>query len=274
MRRAFILVGAACAVLATSTLAQTVVKTDRQWSSEGQHMAFASPWCANYDKTLMEGRDYSDTITYQTGDLATATNVQLAWRWPLLPSPKCGVRGYNHVAWGNYDSGAVRSPVAPRQVSSIADFTLAYGVEDAGGYAVGTQGYNGLGEFYLTTKPGDANTKAIEIGWFWNAPLETRAWAATGKQLGTFKDRYRQSWKVAANVGGAAGLFVTFTPANATGRKVQGTFDGKGAIDFLRAAGVVKPEWWLNGVAIGVEPVKGMGTAVVRKFAVTVLTGR
>ena len=267
--RVMTLLGNIFALIASPTVAQTVVKTDRQWTSEGPHMAFASPWCLNYDKTLVEGRDYSDTITYQTGDLSTATNVQLSWRWPLVPSPKCGVRGYNHVAWGNYDSGAVRSPVAPRQVSSIADFTLAYEVEDAGGYTVGTQGYNGLGEFYLTTKPGDANTKAIEIGWYWNAPLTTRAWAATGKQLGTFKDRYRQSWKVSANVGGAAGLFVTFTPDNASGRRVKGTFDGKGALDFLIAAGVVKQEWWLNGAAIGVEPVKGMGTAVVRKFAVT-----
>jgi hypothetical protein len=264
MIRAFITL--ALALLAAPALGQTIVKTDRQWDgAEGQHMVYASPWCAD---GLVAGRDYSDTIAYHPGNLATATNVQLSWRWPLVTSPRCGVRAYNHVAWGNYDGGLVRSPVARRQVSSIAAFTLDYEVEDAGGYSTGYNGYNGLGEFYLTTKAGDANSKAIEIGWYWNAPLATRAWAATGKQLGTFKDRYKQSWKVAANVGGAAGMFVTFTPDNATGRKVKGTFDGKGALDFLRAAGIVKGEWWINGAAIGVEPEKGMGTAVVRKFAV------
>jgi hypothetical protein len=258
-------------LLASPLAAQTIVKTDRQWDgTEGQYMVYASPWCANYDKTLVEGRDYSDTISYRTGDLATATNVQLSWRWPLVSSPKCGVRGYNHVAWGNYDSGSVRSPVAPRQVSSVADFTLTYEVEDAGGYATGYNGYNGLGEFYLTKVAGDANTKAIEIGWYWNAPSATRAWAKSGRDLGTFKDRNKQSWKVAANVGGAAGLFVTFTPDNATGRKVKGDFDGKGAITYLTAAGVVQPTWWLNGAAIGVEPTGGVGTAVVRKFTVSV----
>lgn len=259
------------ALIASPLAAQTIVKTDRQWTSEGQHMAYAAPWCAQfYDKALVEGRDYADTISYQKGDLATATNVQLSWRWPLTPNLKCGVRGYNHVAWGNYDSGAVYSPVAPRQVSAIADLQFAYEVEDAGGYATGTQGYNGLGEFYLTKVAGDANTKAIEIGWYWNAPLETRKWALSGRQLGTFKDRYRQPWKVAANVGGAAGLFVTFTPDNATGRKVKGTFDGKGALTYLTAAGVVKPEWWLNGAAIGAEPLRGTGMALVRLFKVSV----
>jgi len=233
-------------------------------------MAFASPWSTYSNPQLVEGRDFLDTISFRQGDLALGKDIQFSWRWPMERPQNVGVFAYNHLGWANYDGGDVRSPVAPRQVSSIADFTLAYEVEDAGGYAVGTQGYNGLGEFYLTTKPGDAHAKAIEIGWFWNAPLATRAWAATGKQLGTFKDRYRQSWKVAANVGGAAGLYVTYTPDNATGRKVKGTFDGKGAIDFLSAAGVVKGEWWLNGAAIGVEPLRGMGTAVVRRFDVVV----
>lgn len=266
-----VLLALALALLATPLAAQTVVKADRQWTSEGQYMAYASPWCAQfYDNALVEGRDYSNTVTYQKGDLATATNVQLSWRWPLTPNTKCGVRGFDHVAWGNYDSGAVYSPVAPRQVSAITDLQFTYEVEDAGGYATGTQGYNGLGEFYLTKVAGDADTKAIEIGWYWNAPLETRNWTLTGKQLGTFKDRYKQPWKVAANVGGAAGLFVTFTPDNKTGRKVKGTFDGKGALDFLTAAGVVQPTWWLNGAGFGVEPIRGMGTANVRAFQVVV----
>ncbi len=39
-----------------------------------------------------------------------------------------------------------------------------------------------------------------------------------------------------------------FTPNNATGRKVEGTFDGKDALDFLRAAGVIKGEWWINAL--------------------------
>jgi hypothetical protein len=264
------LIGLMLAMFASPATAQLVIKGDREWSSEGPHMAYASPWCASYDKTLVEGRDYSDTITYQAGDLAKATNVQLSWRWPLLPSPKCGVRGYNHVAWGNYDGGAVRSPVAPRQVKAIADFTLAYEVEDAVGHSTGYTGYNGLAEFYLTTKAGDANAKAIEIGWFWNAPPATRTWALTGRQLGTFTDRYKLPWKVAANVGGPAGLFITFTPANATGRRVKRTFDGKGALDFLRAARLVKGDWWLNGAAVGVEPLAGTGTAMVRKFSVLV----
>lgn len=254
------------ALIATPLAAQTIVKTDRQWDgTEGQYQAYAAPWCAQfYDKSLVEGRDFVNTITYQAGDLASAKNVQFTWRWPDVTQRKCGVYAYDHVAWGNYDGGAVRSPVAPRQVSSIKDFTLAYQVD----YAADLKMFNGLGEFYLTKVAGDANTKAVEIGWFYNAPPETIAWAKTGKQLGTFTDRYGRAWSVAANKGGAAGFYITFIPTG--GKLFSGAFDGSGALTFLTAAGQIKPEWWVNGAAIGVEPLGWIGTALVRKFGVTV----
>jgi hypothetical protein len=233
-------------------------------------MAFASPWCAQfYDKTLVEGRDYLQTIAYAKGDLARGKNVQITWRWPLVRSPKCGVFGIPHIAWGNYDSGAVYSPVAPRQVFAINDLTVAYEVEDAAGYAKGVQGYNGLAEFYLTKVAGDANTKAIEIGWFWNTPKETRDWMLTGRQLGVWKDRFKQSWRVSVMKSGVAGTFATFSPNNATGRDVKGMLDAKGAIAFLQAAGIVQPSWWFNGIGIGVEPLGGTGTVLVREFTPT-----
>jgi hypothetical protein len=252
--------------VASPAAAQTVVKADRQWTSEGQYMAFASPWCANYDKTLVAGRHYGNAIVYRAGDLAAGKSVQLRWQWPAPEKrpKKCGVFGYNHVAWGNYDSGAVMSPVAPRRVSDLTELTFTYQT----GHAAEPNSFNGLTEFYLTREPGKAETKAVEIGWFWHAPPETQAWAKTGRQFGTFTDRFGHAWTVAASQSGAAGLYVTLTPPE--GKLYQATIDAKATLDFLRAAGVVKAGWWFNGAAIGVEPLGGKGSAVVHTFAVAV----
>ncbi|MET0375384.1 MAG: hypothetical protein ABW128_14160 [Rhizorhabdus sp.] len=256
---------AASGVLAgASASAGTVSQSDKQWSSEGSYMAFASPWCSYIDKTLDQGTDYLDTVTYTAGDLATGKNIQLKWRWPALAkrSPACGVFGYDQVAWGNYDGGRVMSPIAPRQVLSIKTLSLSHDITES----AEDQEYNGLAEFYLTKEPGAANLKAIEIGWFWNAPAATVAWAATGRQLGTFSDRYSRKWTVSVNKGGASGTFVTFIPS---GKLLAGTFDAKAAIDFLRDRGLVNGAWWFNGAAIGVEPLGNSGSALIRKFTVT-----
>jgi hypothetical protein len=246
---------------ATPAAAQPVVKVDRQAATEGAYTAYNSPWCAYQDKTLVAGRDYINTVSYNSGDLAQAKNVQFAWRWPDAKLRKvCGVLGYNFVAWGNYDNGKYPTPIAPRQVAAINDLVFGYQVDMAGDSRL----FNGLGEFYLTKVAGDADTKAIEIGWMWNAPAETIKWAATGKQLGVFTDRYKKPWTVALNYSGVAGKYATFIPPG--GKLDTGNFDGKGAIDFLRAADVVDGLWWLNGAAIGVEPLGGAASATVRGF--------
>jgi hypothetical protein len=241
----------------------TVIKTDGQWSSEGQFMAFASPWSVYSNPQLVEGRDYINTVAYNAGDLAQAKNIQLTWRWPSVRPTNVGVCGYDHVAWGNYDGGAVRTPVTPKQVSLIEDCTIGYQVDLAGD----SRNFNGLGEFYLTKTEGNAADKAVEIGWFYNAPPETVAWTKTGQQLGTFTDRYNKAWTVSLMRSGVAGTFIVFIPPD--GKLSTGNFDAKGALTFLLTAGVVSPYWWLNGVAIGIEPLINFGTAIVRNFRPT-----
>jgi hypothetical protein len=244
--------------------AQTIVAKDRKWTSEGSYMAFASPWCAYSNPSLTEGTDYADSMSYDTGDLGTGTDITIKWRWPALAQKpaNCGVYAYNHVAWGNYDGGAVRAPVPSRQVMSISALAISYTFQES----ANDQWYNGLAEFYLTTEAGAANKKAIEIGWFWNSPLLTTAWAKTGRQLGTFTDRYGKKWAASVRKSGAANNYVLFVP---TEQRLSGTLDGKGAIDFLRNAGVVNGSWWFNGFAIGVEPTGSSGAAILRKFSVT-----
>jgi len=251
-------------LLSAPASAQSVVKADRQWSSEGQFMTYSSPWCAGHDKSLVVGRDFSNSIAYKKGDLAKGKNVKMTWRWPRADkrSAKCGVFGYNYVGWGNYDSGAVRRSVAPAQVKSIKALSFSYDAQSS----ANAEQFNGLGEFFLTKNAGAADQKVIEIGWFWNAPALTRAWAKTGRQLGRVVDPHGVKWTVSVNKSGVAGTYVTFIPV---GKKTSGTFEGKAALNYLRKAGVVNGDWWFNGAALGVEPLGGAGSAVVRTFKVT-----
>jgi hypothetical protein len=254
----------ALALIATPVSAQTVVKTDHQWTSEGEYLAFASPWCAQYHgEPLVEGRDYANSVSYKKGDLATAKDVKLTWRYPANKPTKCGVYGFNQVAQWNYDGGAVYKPRAPVQVGQIKELTIGYGVD----FSAPQDSFNGLGEFYLTTKPGDLSTKVIEIGWFWNAPPSTVTWAANSRKLGVFKDKYSKLWTVALDYSGVAGKFVTFIPTN--GRLSWGNFDATNALAYLQAAGVVKAEWYFNGYGVGVEPLKGSGIATIRNAHAT-----
>jgi hypothetical protein len=247
----------AAAVLATPATAQLVVKSDGQWASEGEYLAYASPWCREQDRSLVAGRDYADTLSWQAGRLPQ--DVQIAWRWPAAERrpARCGVWGYDFVAWGNYEGGATLKRVAPRQVRTLRELSFAYRIEAA----ADPSAYNGLIEFYLHRGPKPGEPKMVEIGWFWHAPPATRSWAAAGESLGRFTDRSGRGWDVRRH-----DKYVTFIPDGAAG---QGTIDAKGALDFLKAKGAVEDGWWFNGAAIGVEPLGGFGTAVIRAWQPT-----
>lgn len=246
--------------MASHAGAQTIVKADKQWSSEGPYLAYPSDWCSLFDKTLTVGRDYANTVTYQAGQLGTPTNVQFSWRYPSpwARSKKCGVFGYSHIAWGMYDGGAVMRPVPARQIKSLNDMTVSYGVD----YAADPSHFNGLSEGFLTGTAGNAADKKLEVGFLWHSPSETQAWAKTGRQLGMFTDRYGKKWTAALNE-----AYVTFTPVG--GSQTWGTLDVGGAFKFLIAKGVASPNWYINGWAIGIEPLGGFGTAIVRTFKVS-----
>lgn len=244
------------ATLAIPASAQQIVKTDEQAATEGEYLTYAAPWCRFHDTSLVAGRDYSNTVAYQSG--ALPNGVQITWRWPNIVSPKCGVWGYNFVSWGNYDGGKTRVAVTPRTVASLKTLRFTYGVDVAADPA----GYNVLLETFLTRTAGKASDKAMEVGVFLHAPPSTRAWAAKGKQLGQC-----DGYSMAINPGPSGKTFATFIPA---GTKTWGVWDAKAALDCLRAKGVIDGGWWINGAAIGIEPIKGIGTAVVRTWKVEV----
>lgn len=254
----------AAALWATPSAGQTLVRYNGEWASQWKYLVYAAPWCAKAHPSLVYGRDYQDTISWQSGQMPN--NIKMTWRWPAASTrpADCGAYGYNFIAYGNYDGGHTMVSTPALQVGLISELTVAYTVDVQATAA----NFNGLFEFFLTNASGRADQKAVEIGFLWHAPPKTRAWAATGYKIGTFTDRYGKRWAVTANNTGVAGLYIVFVPE--AGTQLTGTFDVKGGLTFLKKAKFITDKLWYNGAAMGVEPLGGSGTATVRSLKVTV----
>lgn len=243
---------------------QIEVRTDEAFASEGVYSVLPMPWCAHVERSLKAGRDYANAIRWRRGTLPR--EVAISWRFPPVAKrpAKCGVFGYDFVAWGNYHDTASQAAVRARRVGDIAALRFDYALTAR----ADPQSYNMLAEFYLTRAKGDFGTKAIEIGFLTHLPEVSRNFWRTQRQLGVFLDRYRQSWTVSFNSGGFAGGFAAFLPPPGVSRP-SATLDAKGALDFLRARRLVDAHWWFNGAAMGIEPHGGSGSATLHRWNVT-----
>lgn len=251
------------ALWATPCASQMLVRHDGEWASQWKYLVYAAPWCAKSHPSLVYNRDYQDEISWQSGQMPN--NIKIKWRWPAASArpADCGAYGYNFVAYGNYDGGYTKVGIPAKQVRAISELTVSYAVDVQATAA----NFNGLFEFFLTNASGRTDQKAVEIGWLWHAPPKTREWAATGYKIGTFTDRYGKRWTVTANNTGVAGLYIVFIPEG--GSQLTGSFDVKGGLAFLKTGKFISDQLWFNGAAMGVEPLGGSGTTVVRSLKVT-----
>lgn len=227
-----------------------IVKEDAQFYTRGAYAAFASPWSTWYDRSLVHNRDYWDRITIDPATFPANTTISTHWPTRL---PSTGVWGYHHVFYGNYDGGVVQTPIAPRQVKAINTLRQTFSYS-----ATGSNNYNLLNEFYLTSAPGKSAAKVIEIGYFLNAPAQTRAWNKSGQMIGILVDAWRNRWTVTKR-----GTFVTITPYDVDVIR-SGTIDVAHMLRFLRIHNVITGDEWFNGIAFGVEPTVGAGDTTVK----------
>ncbi len=227
---------------------------DREFVRSGNFVASPGPWSADLDPSIT---DYENTIVIGDGNKAL-----FSWRWPDKASP-FGVWGYNYISYGTYwEYGPKAYPVAPLQLGKVKYFDFSYDVE-----MLGADKANLLCEFFATSKAGDIGSRQVEIGWMMNMPDASRAWFNTGKLVGTFSSRGGHKWIVRSHQSGATPLFVMIAPAD--GRDMlSGTIDALSAIKFLIGADIIKSDWWVNGHALGFEPLGGAGGAYVSRFGV------
>lgn len=264
--------GAATAPLPTPTPAPTPAPTpnaandgarkilaDQVFFARDSYFAYASPWCAVVNPTLVIGRDLVNTISVVPSTFPN--DVVIATKAPAGDpnSYGCGVYGYHHIGFGNYDGSTLPTPVTSRQVKDITALSMKIEITDQQSDGQ----YNVLNEFYLTSSAGNAAAKVVEIGFFLHASPASIAFARTGTSLGVFTDASGRRWTVTK-----AAKFVMLMPADG-GNVTSATIDGKGVMAFLVAKEVITGAEWFNGAALGVEPVRGSSTVAIGQWAVT-----
>ncbi|QIG80970.1 hypothetical protein [Stakelama tenebrarum] len=261
----FVLIGSALTALPGSALPadpqqarERVELGDRDYFTAGRYAAYASPWCADFDRSLRVGRDLVNRITLDRA--AFPDNSRISVRAPdASPGAHgCGVYGYHFLAYGNYHAGRTQRPVPPRRVRDIAALDMAFAFTVAG-----PGEYNVLAEFYLTREPGSHRDQRAEIGWFLHPSPTSLAFARSETRLDDYLDGQGRRWQLYR-----ADRFLMLFAADG-GDVPQGTVDMKHLLDELVRRDLIEDGWWFNGAAIGVEPVRGESRLDLQRWHIT-----
>jgi hypothetical protein len=222
---------------------------------QGPYVAYAGDWSVRMGGVrLRHGVDYADSIVVEPATFPAGTEIR--WSWPMATPPK-GVYGYMHVAYGYYAGGVPHEPIPSRRIKDIAALKTVYRV--AASQTSG--GYNVLSETFLTSASGDFKTKLKEIGFLTEISRTGREFFGYSRALGQWRDPSGVTWSVAE-----AGGYYMFVPAD--GELEAGTLHYDEAFRWLTSRGELTGEEWFNGLAIGIEPVAGSGTARIEDWKI------
>jgi hypothetical protein len=223
-----------------------IVLPDAELYTKGLYSAYAAPFSAEVDKRLKRGVDYYDTITLNPRRFPDETLFDM--RWPARSDIPTGVWGFHALSFGNYGGGPVDKLIPPRRARDIRVLTATFDYSHGG-----SDNFNLLTEFFLTSRPGDASARVWEIGFLLHVPSTTKAFMDAGQQLGTFSDAQGKSWRLVRK-----GSYFMVSPAD--GRTVRrGILDYGAVLRRLRKTGAIGGNEWFNGIAFGAEPTLGGG---------------
>lgn len=212
---------------------------------KGRYSAYVSPWGAAAEKARI-GIDYADAITIRPRTFPDGTVIETLW--PTRALTRAGVWGYMALSYGNYDGGAPPVAVVPRRVRDIRILAQSFAYRYAG-----SDRFNLLTEFYLTSRAGDSAAKVVEIGFLLHTSPSSRGFVAGGRSLGSYVDADGRRWLMTRN-----GNFVTIAPSGFVDVR-QGRIDMRAALAALVRNGTITGAEWFNGVGFGTEPTVGAG---------------
>lgn len=253
----FLFIAAASAHIDPAFAGEVIIKSEQPYVS-GRYAGFCGPWSRWIDHSIT---DYSNAMIIQSEKWPRDTEIK--WRFPEK-FPSTGVYGYNYVAYGQYWD--LKPPVAltPKKFSQIKTLNFMPEVLISGD---GSQ-FNVLAEFFVTKEAGKIGSRSAEIGWLLHTPPKTKEYFENGKQIGTYRDAGGRDWLVASHRDGAAGLYILFTLSKPDA-KLTAPVDALASMKWLASRGEVDLDQYFNGMAIGIEPLKGAGRAVIKRFDVT-----
>lgn len=229
---------------------------DREFYSKGPFVAFAAPWCADRARALVVGRDLNDSIAFDPATFPAGTVIRSQAPGVDPGVHGCGVYGYHHVAYGNYNDGIPEQAVPPRQVRAIR--TLAVDLDVA---FAGEGEFNVLQEFFLTAQPGSHRRQLIEIGYLLHPSASARKFAQSGRRYGDYTDPAGRTWHLYR-----VARYLMLVPA--AGDVSAGALDIAHLLKELTKRRLLKGSEWFNGMAIGIEPVMGDSEMTIRKWRI------
>lgn len=225
--------------------------------TQGSYYGYVSPWGAERSPIFRRWVKLSESMWVDVARFPAGTRFN--WAWPPFSAPNnVGVWGYHHLGYGNYDGGDPEKAIPPRRLRDVKSFRTAFAWD--GDFRFGQSTV--LAEFYLRSDPRNNESKRLEVGWMLHMSPATKSFVARSEQLGIYVDPAGRRWRVAK-----AERFVTFSPADGSELN-QGVLDMRHALGWLKAKGLARDEDWLNGVAIGAEPIKGFGHVEIRHWQV------
>ena len=221
-------------------------------------------WSLNSDPTMglghtaIEGQDFISSVVVRPDSFPKQSAMN--WRVPDALAAT-GVYGYLHLAYGNYDHTPVETPIAPIQISKLNQFTVNFDFE----YVVGPYSGSVLQEFWLTSAPGNLDSKVFEIGLYARSTPDTIRYFKQAKLVGKYTDARERKWHIHIN-NKMTPAFVMFLPTDEG--DVVGAINWKDFLQYLIEKNVLTGNEWLNGLALGVEPAKGAGGIIFKEFDV------
>jgi hypothetical protein len=214
------------------------------WGGEAQ--ALARPWSAIADGMVIDLKRFP-------------SNTRIRWRWPPFgPRNGVGVWGYDWVGYDNFVGTPAEQPVPPTRVRDLKAFrqSFRWSIDTGWGDA------NVLTEFYLRASPTVEASHVLEVGWFLHAPPSIRGFFENSALVGEYVDPAGRHWTV--RLFDQYCMFAPTTPSDVP----EGEIDMLHALRWLKQQGRVSGDEWLWGVAIGAEPISGMGDLRIERWNV------
>lgn len=233
-------------------MAKALVETNMTTlGHSGIYSAFNGLWGAIIPEELLTfGFNCQSGARYDTASLNQ--NVVFGWQVPATLPITVGVRGYLGIQAWNYDDSSPTVPLVPKKVSQITTLQTVCGFQQVGS-PTGI-----LHEHWLTSTPhatGSLSDKTDEVGTYLTSPAQVRNFMdSESSPVGSgYTDAMGRSWIVAKK-----NAFCTRRPTDNS--DVQGTVLWTDFHTYLLAHGAINDNY-LNGLAMGVEPLVGKGAA-------------
>jgi hypothetical protein len=236
-----------------------ISRVDQQFYTKGSYGAFCFPFGAlGETPPLSRPADYLDEFRIDPATFPANTTLNSRFPDRATTAPNLGVWAYPQLSYGNYDGGTVQTPVTPYRVGAFQALSDTFDQSFTGGNS------NGLSEFYLCSASGDNAAKVLEVGWFFNPIASSTAFNQSGTQRGIFTDGAGRQWNC-----GQSGTFLTFSPIDGLPTNTATGFNRLAFLTWLKGLGVITGLEWINGIALGTEPIRNINTHQVNAWQVT-----